>query len=442
MAGRKIPAAFWVCFFILLVPVLCVCIYQIFDRVSLYMSYPVTQESREVIEQSRAFPSVTVCNNNPIRKSALPGTSHASLLDTDDQVRRKCGKPARLYEQRRRQPFSREGNPEHGLSRTGRTARAMGNLAGMSREDISTLGHQLSDFVMSCSYNGQQCVPNDLSSVFATFQSAKFGNCFTFNAGFQASSRGQGLTMTLFTDAGEYVSLFGRQPGVTVTVHPANTTAFPENNGVVVKAGESAAIGVRKAVKNLLPAPYGNCEQGAEGESLYPGGYTLEKCWNECLQKTLLQNCGCLDDPRTTSGNMCTNSEESCRSRYYEQDATWRDNCDCKPPCKEESYVTTMTSSTWAPENVLIPELNYVTPLPDVGSLIKQNVVQVKVSYLDDGYQQVEERPAYPVNQLFRDIGITIAIWFMVLLILIGIVYLIVLIIRACCGEGSGNKLI
>eukprot|EP00058_Branchiostoma_floridae_P023973 XP_002609463.1 hypothetical protein BRAFLDRAFT_127015 [Branchiostoma floridae] len=330
MAGRKIPAAFWVCFLILLVPVLCVCIYQIFDRVSFYMSYPVTQESKDVIQvQSQAFPSVTVCNNNPVRKSAVSGTSYASLLNTDGQVRQSV-------ENLLASTSSDAVNPSAAREilntayQDRRTARATGDLAGMSREDIANLGHQLSDFVMSCSYNGQQCVPTDLSSVFATFQSAKFGNCFTFNAGFQVSSKGQGLTMTLFADAGE----------------------------------------------------------------------------------------------------------------YYEQDATWRDNCDCKHPCKEESYVTTMTSSTWAPENVLIPELNYVTPLPDVGSLIKQNVVQVKVSYLDGGYQQVEERPAYPVNQLFRDIGITIAIWFMVLLILIGIVYLIVLIIRACCGEGSGNKLI
>ncbi|CAH1271674.1 ASIC2 [Branchiostoma lanceolatum] len=445
MAGRKTPAAFWVCFFILLVPVLGICVYQIFDRVSFYLSYPVTRESKEVTVRSQSFPSVTVCNNNPIRKSALSGTSHASLLDTDDQVRQSVENLLASTSSDAVDP-SAAREILNTAYQDRRTARATRDLAGMSREDIANLGHQLSDFVMSCSYNGQQCAPNDLSSVFATFQSAKFGNCFTFNAGFQVSStgvsNGQGLTMTLFTDANNYVGLFGRQPGVTVTVHPANTTAFPEDDGFSVKAGESAGISVRKVVKNLLPAPFGDCGQGTDGESLYPGGYSLATCWNGCLQKAMLEKCDCVDDPRTTSGNMCTAGEESCRSRYYEQDATWRDDCNCKHPCKDESYVTTMTSSPWAPENVLIPELRYVTSLSDVGTLIQNNVVQLKVYYLDDAFRQVEERAAYPANQLLRDIGIDIAVWFVVLMMLIGIVYLIVLIIRACCGEGSGNKII
>ncbi|XP_019619233.1 PREDICTED: amiloride-sensitive sodium channel subunit alpha-like [Branchiostoma belcheri] len=443
MAGRKTPAAFWVCFFILLIPVLGICIYQIADRISFYVSYPVTRESREIAVQSQPFPSVTVCNNNPIRKAALSGTTHASLLDTDEQVRQGV-------ENLLASTSSGAVNPSAAREilntayQDRRTARATGDLVGMSRDDIANLGHQLSDFVMSCSYNGRQCVSSDLSSVFTTFQSAKFGNCFTFNANFKVSSpnKGQGLTMTLYTDVAEYVGLFGRQPGVTVTVHPANTTAFPEDDGIVVRAGESAAIGLRKTVNNRMLAPFGDCQQDTDAESLYPGGYSLAACRKECLQKTLLQNCGCLDDPRTTSGNLCTASEESCRSRYYEQGATWRDNCDCKRPCREESYVTAMTSSPWAPENVLIPELDYVTPLPDVGGIIKQNIVQVQVYYLDNTSQQVDERAAYPVNKLMRDIGLDIAVWLALLLILIGIGYLVVLIIRACCGEGGGNKAI
>ena len=51
--------------------------------------------------------------------------------------------------------------------------------------------------------------------------------------------------MTLFLEQSEYLSLYGREAGVRVSVHPADTAALPANDGITIRPGTVSSIGLR-----------------------------------------------------------------------------------------------------------------------------------------------------------------------------------------------------
>ena len=56
--------------------------------------------------------------------------------------------------------------------------------------------------------------------------------------------------MTLFLEQSEYLSLFGREAGVRVSINLADTEALPTGNGITIKPGTVSAIGLRY-VRNI-----------------------------------------------------------------------------------------------------------------------------------------------------------------------------------------------
>ena len=54
-----------------------------------------------------------------------------------------------------------------------------------------------------------------------------------------------GLKMTLFLEQSEYLSIFGREAGVRVSIHPSDTVAQPANDGITIRPGTISSIGLR-----------------------------------------------------------------------------------------------------------------------------------------------------------------------------------------------------
>ncbi|KAI8492335.1 hypothetical protein Bbelb_297880 [Branchiostoma belcheri] len=63
-------------------------VYQSAILIKSYFEYPVNVDIKVVDNKKLTFPSVTVCNNNRLRKSKLPGSRHGSLLELDEQTAR------------------------------------------------------------------------------------------------------------------------------------------------------------------------------------------------------------------------------------------------------------------------------------------------------------------------------------------------------------------
>ena len=54
-----------------------------------------------------------------------------------------------------------------------------------------------------------------------------------------------GLKMTLLIEQSEYLSLFGSEAGVRVSINAADTIALPSDEGITIRPGTRTSIGLR-----------------------------------------------------------------------------------------------------------------------------------------------------------------------------------------------------
>ncbi|XP_035700288.1 uncharacterized protein LOC118432775 [Branchiostoma floridae] len=62
-------------------------VYQAAILIKAYFEYPVNVDIKVVDNNKLTFPSVTVCNNNRLRRSMLRGTRHGALLELDERTK-------------------------------------------------------------------------------------------------------------------------------------------------------------------------------------------------------------------------------------------------------------------------------------------------------------------------------------------------------------------
>ena len=51
--------------------------------------------------------------------------------------------------------------------------------------------------------------------------------------------------MTLFLEQSEYLSIYGREAGIRVSINPPDTVALPSDEGITVRPGTVTSIGLR-----------------------------------------------------------------------------------------------------------------------------------------------------------------------------------------------------
>ncbi|XP_078661850.1 uncharacterized protein LOC144905918 [Branchiostoma floridae x Branchiostoma belcheri] len=73
---------------VILITCITLFVYQSAILIKSYFEYPVNVDIKVVDNKKLTFPSVTVCNNNRLRKSKLSGSRHGSLLELDERTER------------------------------------------------------------------------------------------------------------------------------------------------------------------------------------------------------------------------------------------------------------------------------------------------------------------------------------------------------------------
>ncbi|XP_077997315.1 uncharacterized protein LOC144450544 [Glandiceps talaboti] len=286
----------------------------------------------------------------------------------------------------------------------------------LTSEELLEYGHQAEDFILQCTFEQRQCTYRD----FKVSGNDKYGNCFTFNHGTNGTEirnstkpgSSYGLTLTLFTEQSEYISLFGRDSGVRVSVHKPDVEPFPEENGLNVRPGTATAIVLRQGISSRLSEPYGNC---TEDESLDTNGFrnTLSSCNHKCVQDTMLLECGCVDRA-SSNGPRCmflNKTQETCRQLIYFLQQHNQIDCNCKRPCGEVRYERTVSESYWPSDSYLNRLLTSVHAVSKKTQYIRdttqaqQNLVHLEIYYGELNYEKVTEVPDYKLENLFGDIG-------------------------------------
>jgi len=243
-------------------------LYLIIQNFLVYFSYGVTTQRRQIYETPTVFPQINICNQNPVttqygyNRSVMDSnflTSDLGLLSKDEQLR---------------------------------------------------LGHNLSDILLSCTFNNLPCTTDDFNWYF----DRNLGNCYQFNSGFNSTNQSvdlytsiragadYGLQMTLYS--GYYESLSSGISFNGLIVKMVNQSFIDLSDGVYLAPGFITNVAIERFFETLLPQPFSSCvipnDWSSQGFSdLFnailnsPYQYSQELCLNLCYQQDVISSCGC-----------------------------------------------------------------------------------------------------------------------------------------------------
>jgi hypothetical protein len=265
--------------------------YFVISAILQYYAYP-TQTTVEIqLDREMAFPAVTICSGNSYRYDNI----NASLVSY----------------------FYRLNSPNTTFTQAILNSLAMPLIVDLFRrnqtEELVSIGFQLSDYLLSCSYNGISC-----SDVFTASISPAMGNCFTFNwkaSGnvFKISDYGEtllirdGLSMSFYVPQELFfpASLF--DVGLVITLHDNDELPIPTETGLFLQPSASHLITYQKSETTFLPSPYTNCTSDVSDDlrALYMSAflnstastevvYSDSLCLELCQQAYIFSQCSCI----------------------------------------------------------------------------------------------------------------------------------------------------
>ncbi|XP_070537889.1 uncharacterized protein [Ptychodera flava] len=300
----------------------------------------------------------------------------------------------------------------------------------LSVDEISELGHQAEDFILQCTYAGEKCDPkND----FIVSQDQYYGNCFHFNGDPETTrlSTGtgpeQGLTMTLFMEQDEYLSIYGQDSAAVVGITPPGSQYFPQDQGFFALPGTVTSVSLSMSKLNRQSYPFGNCSNQVNNKgidervaAMYGSGqYTLEGCGKACLQNALVVYCGCTDTLGIDAPpcRMLNETQVVCKQLIYYMYQKDLLQCDCPPPCSETTYDMTISQSQWPSHAYLNNLLKAVQAsnkktqnMHDLESA-RANLVRLKIYFETLNHELTSELPAYTWEDLLSDVGGTLGLY-------------------------------
>ncbi|XP_070549817.1 degenerin-like protein asic-1 [Ptychodera flava] len=199
-----------------------------------------------------------------------------------------------------------------------------------------------------------------------------------------------GLELLLSAELYEYVGVYGGRSGFKVVIHDRDVMPFPDNEGFYASPGTFISASLESSVISRLSAPYGDCS------SEYS---SVKECEAMCLVKHVEDYCGCR--PADVMEEMAdNNTTEMCDRRNQTQDMCLQLmkyfstrgllTCDCRLPCSN-------------------------------------NLVSLEVYFETLSEQHVTAEPAYTMSALMMDVGLFLAIWMTLALLVVVLGYV-------CCG--------
>ena len=412
-------------------------------------------EVRLKVELSQIkFPSVTICNTQPMSQSSRqmmtsdPATRIHQWEDVLDNLHQFDGLAALLNQT---EQFEKLKQQLH-------EPRAYFQNIG---EEYESVGHQLRDLVLGCTFSDQPCAP----SHFAAFTHQDYFNCYTFNGGkasgqtivTQSMGPSAGLSLILYleTDSGHnihngsyhrYLNV-GASAGVRVVIHPQNTRPYPLEQGLDIPPGFSASINLRYKTYTLLGEPYGECLGEHTASDQYT--YTMTDCLLVCQQLYVIDTCGCISSllPLSDSASSLPYCGRwhvrqlqhladflhrvTCEREAMVNFTSYKQRCGCVAACESQEYTSRLSYSHWpihtsqqdfyqqyVLDNPAHPSLKAYTnlwPLNMSGilqnDLITKNFARVNIYIQDPTVEVHSQMASYELPNLASDIGGTFGLW-------------------------------
>ena len=231
------------------------------------------------------------------------------------------------------------------------------------------LGHSLEDILLFCQFSQMKCSSKDFLWSYHRF----FGNCFTFNTGFNSTGHkiklkesiraGVDLGLSLVFYANYYENISNTFLGAHVKI--GNNSKFDITDGINVATGFETNIAVDRVYRFSMPKPYSNCdfedEQSYSSSSVlfnliknsshqYDQQFCFELCYHQVLFKHF--NCSGKFDISFLDAINCKNDDGiyvyiDRFSQMHIMDSLVKEKCIylCPLECKSIDYKLTMSYS-------------------------------------------------------------------------------------------------
>ncbi|XP_021343720.1 uncharacterized protein LOC110443677 [Mizuhopecten yessoensis] len=301
------------------------------------------------------------------------------------------------------------------------------NEKRMNRVDM---GHQIKDMLISCSFDGYECFPDN----FTRYQTMEYGNCYTIqSSAFTSKSSGpkHGLSIILFMENDEYLRGLTQGYGARVTINDQYSFPYPADEGFFVSSAFETHIGLKQINIERLGHPYGTCDDGVEFEQRYRTRYSRQTCQSVCHQQAVIDSCGChenndvevfLQSSLLDNIKRCKTREElQCQFSIGKEFEDKTRECVCETPCKEKQWVRSISTRQWPTEAYTETLLRGVCQrrpqqCKDLISKaddrkISLNFLKIVVYYQDLNHEEINEDPEIETAQFASDVGGAVGLW-------------------------------
>jgi hypothetical protein len=306
-------------------------------------------------------------------------------------------------------------------------------------ESKKSLGPNIDEILIYCAFNRNNCLPRNFSRYYMYF----YGNCFQFNSGkdydgnnislqkVYREGRWSGLTMELFLNENKEFPVNSFDNGYKIFITNKSSLINTFSKGILAQPGSSLQITLHKVITEKLPSPYSECQNEYPNDPIYSmyksNGiiYKERDCVQLCLQKQIVQKCGCFDpifDIFDENMRPCFNQSQLECSKFffailYE---TGKDEiCSnlCKPECSLISYDISLSTSKY-PTNKYCEILkssdiiitNFaregVSRENISGELIESRVLSISIYLGNLYYKKISEINKMNMPDLIANIGI------------------------------------
>ncbi|KAL5016193.1 hypothetical protein ScPMuIL_005782 [Solemya velum] len=438
--SKKLIAKFiWIILLLAAMGAMLFHLYFLFDQ---FFGWP--KQTKIVLGYSNLnFPAITICNVNTIRSSKLhlakrPLQNLVDQLDPDNLIQGKRKK--RFADNLDRINFTiydeydyyvddyEDELEDEWIAPPEKSQQAEDAFVRMymqeSRDTRSRMGHQIRDMLVSCSFEGKTCYPEN----FTTFQTPEYGNCFTLDSRrlvSKAPGPRKGLIMVLYTENHEYIDGVTTGFGARLAIHDRNTVPFPADDGLFVSANSETHVGLRMVQVTRLGQPWGSCESGAEFRSSYNLTYSRQACSVLCEQKKAIKDCGCFQQVSDEINRLLDRGDaEPCRTKENVvclQKVLNSKGCACLNPCSEEDYPQAISSRQWPTEKYATllkhticqkkpAKCANISEYVDSWQL-SSNFLKLAIYYEDLNNEIITEEEEISTSQFLSDVGGALGLW-------------------------------
>ena len=265
--------------------------YFVISAILQYYAYPTQTKVEIQLDRNMAFPAVTICSGNSYRYDNI----NASLVSYFHRL------------------YSSNATYNQSVLNSLLIPLIIDLFTRNQTQELVSIGFQLSDYLLTCSYNGMDC-----SDAFVASISPAMGNCYTFNwkatgKVYTISDYGQtvllrdGLSLSFYLPQELFFPSTWFDIGLVITLHDNDELPIPTETGLFLQPGASHLITYYKSETTFLPAPYTNCTSdfSADLPALYKStfidptassevSYSDSLCLELCEQAYIFSQCSCI----------------------------------------------------------------------------------------------------------------------------------------------------